>query len=223
VGSILPKDQLSSLSDGKARKPRAKTASGALAIASVTAILKDLLENGIIRYSETFNIGDVTVSALPPDRINMGAQESNQINLFMYRVSPYSGLSRRVAGAEPQQHHSRLGLELSYLVTAYGMQDFHAEILLGCAMQLLHETPLLTQEAIRASLQSGEVKRSSGLQSLARAALSVSDLADQVDQIKVTPQFLSFEEMSKLWSALQARYRPSVTYQASAVIINGRG
>jgi hypothetical protein len=28
---------------------------------------------------------------------------------------------------------------------------------------------------------------------------------------------MSFEEMSKLWSVLQARYRPSVTYEVAAV------
>jgi hypothetical protein len=51
----------------------------------------------------------------------------------------------------------------------------------------------------------------------ARAALASSGLADGVDRLRVTQQFLSFEEMSKLWSVLQARYRPSVTYEVSAV------
>ncbi|MBD0326003.1 MAG: DUF4255 domain-containing protein, partial [Pyrinomonadaceae bacterium] len=36
------------------------------------------------------------------------------------------------------------------------------------------------------------------------------------------PQSLSTEEVSKLWSAFQARYRPSAAYQASVVLIENR-
>ena len=36
-------------------------------------------------------------------------------------------------------------------------------------------------------------------------------------RLRVSQEFLSFEEMSKLWSVMQARYRPSVTYEVSAV------
>ncbi len=39
--------------------------SSALAIAAVTAVLKDLLINGLIDHDLTASIGDVSVSALP--------------------------------------------------------------------------------------------------------------------------------------------------------------
>ena len=42
-----------------------------------------------------------------------------------------------------------LALNLHYLLTAYGAQDFNAEILLGYAMQLLHETPVFARRDIR--------------------------------------------------------------------------
>ena len=42
--------------------------SNALAIASVTAVLKDLLNNGVIDHQLSGVVGEVTVSALPPDR-----------------------------------------------------------------------------------------------------------------------------------------------------------
>ena len=199
---------------------------GALAIASVTAVLQDLLRNGFITNSEVASVGDVSISALPPDRIAMGTQESNQLNLFMYRVTPHSGLRNSakqtvVAKKDTQQDHPRLALDLFYLLTAYGAQDFHAEILLGCAMQLLHKIPILSQDMIRTALGSTPVKKSKSLIPPAQAALSASSITDQVEQIKITPQFLSFEEMSKVWSALQARYRPSVSYRVSAVVIDG--
>ncbi len=198
----------------------------ALAIASVTAVLRDLLRNGLITNSEAASVGDVSISALSPDRIVMGTEESNQLNLFMYRVAPHSelrnGAKQKVAAKEgTQQDGPRLALDLFYLLTAYGAQDFHAEILLGCAMQLLHRTPSLSPDMIRKTLGSPPVKKGKSLMPPAQAALSASGIMDQVEQIKVTPQFLTFEDMSKVWSALQARYRPSVSYRVSAVIIDG--
>ena len=44
--------------------------STALAIASVTAVLKDLLNNGLIDHNVSAQVGEsVLVTALPPDRI----------------------------------------------------------------------------------------------------------------------------------------------------------
>ena len=36
-------------------------------------------------------------------------------------------------------------------------------------------------------------------------------------------EFLAFEELSKLWSVMQARYRHSVTYRVSAVNMSFEG
>ena len=51
-----------------------------------------------------------------------------------------------MSGAPP------LALDLHYIITAYGRADFQAEILLGYAMHLLHERPMLDREAIRRAL-----------------------------------------------------------------------
>jgi hypothetical protein len=192
--------------------------SGPLAIASITAVLRDLLANGLIRYSNVTRLGDVNVTVLPPDRITVGADEPNQLNLFMYRVAPHSKLGRRASARPPAdgaREPASIGLDLHYLLTAYGAQDFHSEILLGSAVHLLSGTPLLTREIVSDALQAS-TKGQKGM-SPARAALASSGIADGVDRLRVTQQFLSFEEMSKLWSVLQARYRPSVAYEVSAV------
>jgi hypothetical protein len=47
-------------------------------------------------------------------------------------------------------------------------------------------------------------------------------LADRVERIRIEPTFLNSEEMSKLWSALQAKFRPSATYKVSAVMVDGK-
>ena len=50
-------------------------------------------------------------------------------------------------------------------------------------------------------------------------ALTNADLADQIEQIKIVPQVMSVEEISKIWSALQSQYRPTAVYKASVVLI----
>jgi len=191
-----------------------------LAIASVTAVLRDLLGNALIRYSPVTRLGDVSVSVLPPDRITVGADESSQLNLFLYRVTPHTILrdSSTKSPSTPQrtQAATTLTLDLHYLLTAYGAQDFHEEILLGCAAHLFASTPVLTREFIRKALEASGRGGKGGLSRMP-AALAEAVVAEQVEEIKIRPQFLNFEEMSKLWSMLQARYRPSLTYEVSAV------
>ncbi len=198
--------------------------SSALAIASVTAVLKNLLDNALIQQSATTSIGDVTVSALPPDRIPTGAEERAQLNLHLYRLTANSGWlhSNLFASQEERQCSLPLALDLHYLLTAYGERDFQAEILLGYAIQSLYETPILTREAIRSALASTSTDSTRGAALPTLTALSASTLADQLEQIKISPEFLSMEEMSKLWSSLQARSRLSVTYQVSVVLIENR-
>jgi hypothetical protein len=51
------------------------------------------------------------------------------------------------------------------------------------------------------------------------AALAASDLADQLELVKVAPYQLGTEEVSKLWTAFQSKYRPSTAYVATVVLI----
>jgi len=65
--------------------------SSALSLASVTAVLKGLLENGLAASGVTTRIGgDAAVSALPPDQIPSGADERAQLNLFLYSLTAES-------------------------------------------------------------------------------------------------------------------------------------
>src|SRR5215470_10294599 len=68
--------------------------SSALAMASVTAVLKNLLHNELIRPSSNTHMGDITITALSPDRIPLGAEERAQLNLYLYRLTPNSGWQR---------------------------------------------------------------------------------------------------------------------------------
>ena len=189
----------------------------ALVIAAVTAALRDRLANGLIQYSSATKLGDVNVSVLPPDRITVGADEPNQLNLFMYRVAAHSALPKSSARSTRTDNSpaGQLGLDLHYLLTAYGAQDFHSEVLLGCAVHLLSGVSVLTPDCYGGPSPALKLKEKS--MSPVRAALAASVQHHGFNGASISQEFMSFEDMSKLWSVLQARYRPSVTYEVSAV------
>ncbi len=199
--------------------------SGALAIAGVTATLKDLINDGLLDH-DLSAIGSFSVTAQAPDRINTGANETNLLNIFLYQVTPNLGWRNVDLPARDLRgnriSNPPLALDLHYLVTAYGTQDMNAEVLLGYAMQLLHETPVITREQLRIVL--GNPAPVDGTLVPGRfGALSAADLADQVELIKIVPNYLSSDELSKLWTAMQARYRPSMAYMVSVVLIQAQG
>ncbi len=201
--------------------------SNALAIAAVTAVLRDLLQDGLIDHDVTGTLGDVTVSVLSPAQALAALTAgSGQLNLFLYRVTFNSGW--RNYGLPSRSSRGELisdpplALDLHYLLTAYTDQDYLAEMLLGYAMQLLHETPVLDRDAVRTALSSPSPVSGISLPGTTRSALVAADLADQIEQVKLTPEPLTLEQVSHIWSSLQSPYRPSVAYQASVVLIESR-
>ncbi|MDR6673187.1 DUF4255 domain-containing protein [Xanthomonas sp. 1678] len=187
--------------------------SNALAIAAVTAALKNLVDRHLDGL-DLSALGSVGVGAMALDRVLTGDNEPNQINLFLYQVSANSGwrntgLASR-DGAGQRIANPPLALDLHYLLTAFGNQELSRDALLGLGMQALHETPMLDRERLRALLAPP---------ALPFGAFSAESLADQVEWLKITPQYLGAEELSKLWTAAQARFRASMAYQVSVVLI----
>jgi len=192
----------------------------ALHLASVTAVLKYRLENGLVECGIPGAIGgDVIVSTLPPDRIAGTADERAQLNLFLYQAAPQTGLTgngwRRGEGNDRMPLAPPLSLELYYLLSAYGAHDYQPEILLGYALQWLHQMPVLGAPAVRAALEAcAETGTGRGLpRALVEPTLKA--LETYPIEMRLALQFLSLEETSKLWSALQTRYRPSLIYKVS--------
>ena len=199
--------------------------SNALALAAVTAVLRDMLDTGLIDHRVTDALGaGVMVSAVAPDTIELTGDDARpRLNLFLHQVTPNIGW-RNVDlpsrdGRGRRTTNPPLALDLHYLLTAYGLVDLQAEILLGYAMQVLHETPVLGRSAIRTALEPTTVD--SSLLPTTFQALRASALADQVEQIKITPATMGGEEMSRLWSALQAHYRPTTPYLVTVALIEG--
>ena len=190
--------------------------STAYAIAGVTAVLQGIIEQGVTDHGVNTAIGaDVTVSAVPPDRVS----EEPGLNLFFYQVTPNQGwrnkcLPSRNARSE-RLTNQPLALDLHYLISANGTSDLFSEILLGSAMQTLHERPFFDRNEVRDLLRPPPLPDVDPILN----ALDASGLAEQLEQIKVTPEYLSNEDMSKLWSAVQSNYRSSMAYVATVVLI----
>jgi hypothetical protein len=192
--------------------------SNAMAIAGVTAVLEYLLTNV---YAGA-QLGTVSVSAIAPDLIQNGSAGGSdsplQVNLFLHQVT-YNAAWRNVgqpsmaADGRTRLGNPPLALDLHYLLTAYGSEDCEAEALLGFAIQMFHETPVIPRSQILLGLTSLPAGNPvSGL-------LGSSGLADQIEMIKITPATLGREESAWLWTALKADYRPTFPFLVSVVLI----
>jgi hypothetical protein len=192
------------------------------AVAGVTAVLKWLLANdpAVTTTLSTALGAQPVISALPTDRIAVGNDETPQLNIFLYHVS--LNAAWRDAALPWRDDQGRrlsnppLALNLHYLISAYGKHEFDGEILLAWAMQALHEMPVLTRDMVQNSLSAmaGALGATSEVQ-----AIALTTLADQIELIKICPEVLSSEDIYKLWSAFQAKYRPTAAYQASVVLV----
>jgi hypothetical protein len=192
--------------------------SNALAISGVTAVLEYLLTSV---YSSS-GLGSVAVSAKAPDLVQAslasGSDSALQVNLFLHQVT-YNAAWRNIgqpsvgANGSTRLKNPPLALDLHYLLTAYASEDCEAEALLGYAIQLMHETPVLPRSQIPFGLVS--LPSTNPVSSL----LGSSGLANQIEMIKITPATLGREELAWLWTALKADYRPTFPFQVSVVLI----
>ncbi len=188
--------------------------SSGLAIASVTAVVRELLVTSFSQAEVASQLGvEASITALPPDRVLTGPDVPPQLNIFLYRVTPHLAVPRTPSPTGARQ----LALELHYLVTAYGAEDLHAEILLGQAIRTLHETSVIPRTRIEEILR--------GLSSApqptapALAALQAFAVGFLTDQWQILPDVLPNEDMMSLWSAIQGKFRPSVTYKVVGAAI----
>lgn len=200
--------------------------SNGLAIAAMTAVFKNLLEDGLVQNAALSSMGNILVTTLPPDQISIGVDGQPQLNLFLYQVS--QNRNADLGKSDLSVYHQTsaekgailpLAINLHYLLTAYGNKDFQTEILLGYVMQLMHQTSVLSNAKIRAALNHVATINRFGLLAQAIESTSVETLSEQLDEVKITPNLLDTEQMSRLWSLLHSAYRPSIAYEVSMVFI----
>ena len=154
------------------------------------------------------------MTAVAPDTIDLDERRGDppRLNLFLYQVTPNRGwrnvdLPSRSAVSGERLTNPPLALDLHYLLTAYGQR------------RLPGRDPARLRDASAARAAGARPRRDPprarpspldvSMLPPAFQALAASDLADQVELIKITPEALSTDEMSRLWSAIQTHYRPS--------------
>lgn len=183
--------------------------SNELAIVAVTLTLRDLLSAYFAVEDENVpdSLGlqsEIRVTTLPPQKV--GADTAgNQLNLFLYAANINAAWRNHdmpvtrpgEAGFPP------LALNLEYLLSVYGEGDSEvlSHVLLGHAMRVLHDNPIIPRALIK---------------------LPQSGLPQQIERVTVTQRPTSIDEMSKLWSSFAGPYRVSTAYLVTVVLIESR-
>jgi hypothetical protein len=180
-----------------------------LAVATVTEAIRQILTEALrdlpdLQGAEVFT---VRPEAMAHKQNFLGA------NLYLYQVGPNSAfrnndlVTRRQDGTLVQR--PQVALDLNYLLTFYGQdQLLEPQRLLGCAVSALHAQPVLTRDTIKRAVST-------------YSWLANSDLADQIESVRLTPLYMDLEELSKLWTVFfQSAHTLSVFYQGSVVLIN---
>jgi hypothetical protein len=188
-----------------------------LAVAGVSAVLRSLLTNALNNGGPVSIAPNISSNA--PDLVPTGSNEVPRLNLFMYYAS-FNAALRNLGLPSTGSQGARLSnpplaLNLHYLVSAYGSNQFDPEILLAWAMQVFHDTPVVPREVIQDALNG---LGTSGAEAL---LVATSTLADQIEHIRITPETLTTEEIYRLWTAFQTHYRPTTSYRVSVVVIQG--
>lgn len=182
-----------------------------LAIATVTAALKRLVQAGVSQ-----DVPGAQITTNRPEAPS-GNIAGACVNLFLYSATPNPAWrnadlrTRRPKG--DMVKHGQAGLDLNYIFTFYGNeQRLEPQRLLGSTVQTLVDNPVLSQGMIRDTIAHSNLPE-----------LLDSTLEEQVQSVKFVPSEITTEELSRLWSVFfQTPYSLSFTYQATAVLIQGR-
>jgi hypothetical protein len=156
----------------------------------------------------------VTVGVPPEDG---NGEEDPRLNLFLYRVTRNGFLANDdIPGRRPRgtaEIHPPLSLNLHYLLTAYGStanqfaaqgtDEVVAHYLLGSAMRILNDHAIITTA----------LETSMGQQILD------ASLEDAYEDVKITLEPLSLEDVSKVWTAIGRPFRLSAAYEVCVVQI----
>jgi len=169
----------------------------------------------------------ITVSVKSPDSME---DADKLVNIFLYQVTPNLGYRNNDLPARAYSGNmvtkQQLGLDLHYLITAYGQKqkdELAAHMLLGEVARMLHETPVLTRDFLLKIIEEANAPIPHNLPENVISDIKTSNLHKQLELVKLTMENPSLEDMTKLWSSFfkTGSYRISITYKATVVLIDG--
>jgi hypothetical protein len=180
------------------------------AIAGLSSSIRNLLHD---RMTE---LADITIA--PPD-VTVAGIAGRRLNLYLYHVAENGSLkNQRIPGngSGASYGHPPLSLDLHYLCTSFGSSetapdaDLEAQQILGDAMRVLHDFPVLGADLVQEK-------------TVGHPPILDPSLIDEFEQVKVTLEPKSVDEISKIWTALpRVNFRRSVAYNVSVVQIESR-
>lgn len=179
-----------------------------LAIATVTATLQKTLQATV-----QVDVDGARVTTVRPDNVGSGTPETG-VNIYLYQVVPNSAWGnadlrhRNTEGNFAKR--AQVALDLYYLVTCYGNEiELEPQRLMGSIVRTFQAKPVLTRETIQDTVADSTF-----------SYLADSNLAEQIETVKLTPLSLSMEELSNIWSVfLQTPHALSIAYMGSVVLI----
>jgi len=182
--------------------------------ATLRTLLKDRAELPTGAATVLFTVGPPRSEAVD------GTAEKARVNLFLYRVTENGSLKNQELPGRASSNgygHPPLSVDLHYLLTAYGStaidEDFvdetRAHHLLGSAMRVLNDYPVITDDLVT-------VRAPTGQPILDTALLS------EFERVKLSLDQISLEDLSKVWTALTLPYRASAAYKITVVQIQSR-
>ncbi len=191
--------------------------SNVLAVAAVTSTLRYVLDRAI-QADRPGPVGGANVTTVRPSDLATGdLAQAAGINVWCYLATPNHAVAADDLPAR-RQDGSLAGrpvaaLDLHYLLSFYGDEDaLEPQRLLARAALALRTTSMLTRDVVALALDHYAERTET-------AFLADSDLANDVELVKLAPTPLSLEEMSKLWAVLDTPYLLSLTYVATAVVV----
>jgi Pvc16 N-terminal domain len=188
--------------------------SNALAIAMVTECIRNVLYNALVNDPDA-DLGDVEVVLKAPGSQNLPAKG---VVLFLARITPsaaWRSVDLPTRGPDGQLiERPQVGLCLHYLLAMRGDEQlYEPHRIAGVVARVLATKPVLSQEIITETLNN--------LPTNIRAILQGSNLAEAPNLVRITPEPMSTEELSKIWTAYpQASQGPWLAYEVTTVVLD---
>jgi len=169
------------------------------AIASVGDTLIELLRENMIDL-----ITSDTIAMISPGEIE--GKDNVRLSLFLYQVLENAHMKNKemLKIDSTRVKYPPITLELYYMMTSYpshGIQDKtertkEEHSVLGRAMQILNDNPIVKGSALR------------------------GNLAENNEELRMTLTTLNLDDITKIWTTFQDRpFRPSVCYLVTPVKI----
>jgi len=162
-------------------------------LSSVTQTLANRIWTGIKEDKQLLKIirSEEQICFLAPS----DAQKSAQVSIYLYNLTEYTSMRNQPQPQNPEEPKTLLYLNLRYLITPLTQNPLIDQYVLGKIMQLFAEKPVLRGDDLQGNLEESK------------------------EELRVILDGQSMDDVSKLWTALSAPYKLSVSYSVYPVQI----